>query len=199
MTSPQPTMGELYVRAMDSAAGFVNAVRPDRWHVPTPCTEWDLRVLVRHMTYENLWAGELFRGKTMEEVGERFDGDILGDDPIGAFNRSIEAATAGVSVSGAMQAVCHLSFGDFPGAEYAKQLFQDLLIHGWDVAKASGQDATLEPALVDACHPLAVEMMALAEGSGAFGAPVLVSEEDPKQTRLLALLGRRADWSPAAA
>ena len=40
----------------------------------------------------------------MEEVGDRFDGDVLGDDPIGAFNRSVEAATAGVSVPGAMEA-----------------------------------------------------------------------------------------------
>ncbi len=198
MTSTPPTMGELYIRAMSSAAGFVNAVRPDRWHVPTPCTEWDLRVLVTHMASENLWAGELFRGKTIAEVGDRFDGDVLGDDPVGAFNRSVEAATAGVSVPGAMQAVCHLSFGDFAGAEYAKQMFQDLLIHGWDVAKASGRDATLEPALVEACYPISEEMMALAAGSGAFGTAVPVPEEAPKQTRLLALLGRRADWSPPA-
>ncbi len=74
MTSRAPTMGELYVRAMGSAARFVSGIAEGAWHDPTPCTEWDLRVLVNHITYENLWAAELFPGKTLAEVGDRFDG-----------------------------------------------------------------------------------------------------------------------------
>ncbi|MCH8847836.1 MAG: TIGR03086 family protein [Chloroflexi bacterium] len=197
MTSQTPTMGELYVRAMRSAARFVSGVPEGAWHDPTPCTEWDLRVLVNHITYENLWAAELFPGKTMAEVGDRFEGDVLGDDPIGAFNRSVEAATAAVSAPGAMEAVTHLSFGDTPGSEYAKQLFGDMLIHGWDVAKASRQDAALDAALVDMGLPLAEEVASLPEGNGAFAARVPVPGDAPAQTRLLALMGRRADWAPA--
>ncbi len=196
MTSRTPTMGEWYVRAMESAAGFVSSVHADQWHDPTPCTEWDLRVLVNHMTYENVWAAELFPGKTMAEVGDRFEGDVLGDDPIGAFNRSVEAATAAVSAPGAMEAVCHLSFGDAAGSEYAKQLFEDLLVHGWDVAKASRQDPALDTALAEMGLPVAEEAMHLAAGSGAFAAPVPVPADAPAQTRLLAFLGRRADWRP---
>ncbi len=194
MTSRTPTMGELYVRAMGSAARFVSGVRAGRWHDPTPCTEWDLRVLVNHVTYENVWAAELFLGKTMAEVGDRFEGDVLGDDPIGAFNRSVETASAAVSVPGAMEAVCHLSFGDVSGSEYAKQLFAEMLVHGWDVAKASRQDAALDAALVDVGLPIAEEAMRLAAGSGAIAAPVPVAGDAPAQTRLLAFLGRRADW-----
>ena len=194
MTSRTTTMGELYVRAMESAARFVSGVRAGQWHDPTPCTEWDLRILVNHMTYENLWAAELFPGKTMAEVGDRFDGDVLGDDPVGAFNRSVEAASAAVSVPGAMEAVCHLSFADVPGSEYAKQLFVEMLVHGWDVARASGQEAALDAALVDVGLPIAEEAMRLAAGSGAIAAPVPVADDAPAQTRLLAFLGRRADW-----
>ena len=194
MTSRTPTMGELYVRAMESAARFVNGVHAGQWHDPTPCTEWDLRLLVNHMTYQNLWAAELFPGKTMAEVGDRFDGDVLGDDPIGAFNRSVEAASAGVSATGAMEAVCHLSFGDVPGSEYAKELFGEMLIHGWDVAKAAHQDATLDAALVDLGLPIAEEAMRQGAGSDAIAAPVPVPDDVPAQTRLLAFLGRRADW-----
>ena len=197
MTSQAPTMGELYIRAMASAARFVSGIGAGQWHDPTPCTEWDLRVLVNHITYENLWAAELFPGKTMAEVGDRFEGDVLGGDPIGAFNRSVEGATAAVSAPGAMEAVCHLSFGDTPGSEYAKQLFGDMLIHGWDVAKASRQDAALDTALVDLGLPMAEEVASLAGGSGAFAAPVPVPGDAPAQTRLLAFVGRRADWAPA--
>ena len=197
MTSQAPTMAELYVRAMASASRFVSGVPEGAWHDPTPCTEWDLRALVNHITYENLWAAELFPGKTMAEVGDRLEGDLLGDDPIAAFNRSVEAATAAVSAPGAMEAVTHLSFGDTPGSEYARELFADMLIHGWDVAKASRQDAALDAALVDAGLPLAEEVAAMAGGSGAFAAPVAIPGDAPAQTRLLALVGRRADWAPA--
>ncbi len=196
MTSRTPTMGDWYVRAMESAVRFVSGVRVSQWHDPTPCTEWDLRVLVNHMTYENVWAAELFPGKTMAEVGDRFDGDVVGDDPIGAFNRSVEAATAAVSATGAMEAVCHLSFGDVPGSEYAKQLFGEMLIHGWDVAKASRQDPALDAALLDVGLPIAEEVASMAEGSGAIASPVTVPGGAPAQTKLLAFLGRRADWRP---
>ena len=194
MTSGTPTMGEWYVRAMESAARFVSGVRPGQWHDPTPCSEWDVRALLNHMTQENAWAAELFPGKTMAEVGDRLDGDVLDGDPIGAFNRSVEAATAAVSVPGAMKAVCHLWFGDIPGSEYAKQLFGGMLIHGWDMAKASRQDAALDAALVELGLPIAEETMALAEGSGVFAPQVPVPDHAPPQTRMLAFMGRRADW-----
>ena len=196
MTGRTPAMGEWYVRAMASAARIVNGVRAGQWHDPTPCTEWDLRVLVNHMTYENLWAAELFPGRTMAEVGDRFEGDVVGDDPIGAFNRSVEGATAAVSAAGAMEAVCHLSFGDVPGSQYAEQLFAEMLVHGWDVAKASRQDAAMDTVLVDVGLPVAEEAMRMAAGSDALAAPVAVADA-PAQTRLLALLGRRDDWAPA--
>ena len=200
MMSETMTMGECYGRAMAATAKLVSGIGPGQWHDPTPCTEWDLRVLVNHITYENLWGAELFPGKTMAEVGDRFDGDGLGDDPIGAFNRSVEAATAASTAPGFMDAVCHHSFGDVPGSEYAKQLFADMLIHGWDVAKASSQDAAMDAALVDVGLPLAEEAMSQAEGSGAFAARVPVPDGAPAQTRLLAFVGRRADWaSPSPA
>ena len=160
-------------------------------NAPTPCTEWDLRALVNHIAGENLWAAELFPGKTMADVGDALDGDVLGDDPIAMFNRSVAAAKAVVSAPGAVEATCHLSFGDYPGSEYAKQLFMDLLIHGWDVAKATGQDATLDPQLVEACYPVAEEAVAQFGQYGVFGTKVGVPADVSRQTSLLALVGRQ--------
>ncbi len=66
-----------------------------------------------------------------------------------AYARSVPLAAAAAEASGAMDAVCHLSFGDFR-SEYALQLFLDTLVHGWDIAVGSGQDATLDADLVQA-------------------------------------------------
>ncbi len=95
-----------------------------------------------------------------------------------------------------MEAVCHLSFGDVPGSEYAKQLFGEMLIHGWDVAKASRQDAALDATLVDVGLPIAEEAVPLVAGSGAIASPVTVPDGAPAQTKLLAFVGRGADWRP---
>lgn len=75
-------------------------------------------------------------------------------------------------------------------AEYSKQLFLDTLIHGWDIAVGSGQDATLDDHLVQMRTPLA-QAIAYNEGYRAvFAAPTTTSPNDNPQTYLLGLLGR---------
>lgn len=182
----------LYLRAMASAQKAVDGVKASQLHDPTPCAEWDLSQLLNHLVYENLWAGELFQGKTMAEVGDQFERFLLTDDPAGDFKGAVAAATGAASASGAMEGTCHLSFGDFPGSEYAGQLFLDNLVHGWDVAKATGQDTTLDPELVEACYPIAVDVAQMAAGSGAFAASLQLSADADLQTRLLAVLGRES-------
>jgi uncharacterized protein (TIGR03086 family) len=189
---PSPTSGELYVKAMAATQRYMDGVDADQWHAPTPNTEWDVKQVASHIIGENLWAGELLHGKTIAEVGDKFDGDVAGSDPAASYRASVSVATDAVTAPGAMEAVCHLSFGDFSGADYSAQLFLDLLIHGWDIAKATGQDTRLPPDLVEACIPIAQEITAMARGSGVYGNDLPVSPDADQQTRLLALVGRRA-------
>ena len=46
------------------------AITSDRWSDPTPCAEWDLRMLVDHLVYETLWVPDLVAGATLAEIGE---------------------------------------------------------------------------------------------------------------------------------
>jgi uncharacterized protein (TIGR03086 family) len=185
------TTGELYTQAMAATRRFIDGVRSDQWHAATPCSEWDVKQVANHIIGENLWAGELFAGKTIDQVGSRLDGDLAGDDPAAAYRDSAEVAGRAVSAPGAMQMTCHLSFGDFSGADYAAQLFMDLLIHGWDVATATGQDATLDARLVQACLPIAEQLTSQFRQAGVFGEDLPVEADANPQTRLLALVGRR--------
>jgi uncharacterized protein (TIGR03086 family) len=158
----------------------------------TPCADWNVEELLNHIVSGNWWASELARGATIEGVGSRLDGDQLGSDPLDAYDRSAEAAAAAFEAAGALDAPCAVSYGPVPGSVYAGHRFIDILIHGWDLAAATGQDRTLDPALVDACSAEVEPQVELIRGSGAFGEEVTILPDADAQTRLLAELGRRA-------
>ncbi|MCA1645287.1 MAG: TIGR03086 family protein [Chloroflexi bacterium] len=185
------TNGQLYARAMRSTLRIIEQVPADRWHAPTPCTAWDAQQVANHIIGENLWAGELFAGKTVAQVGASLDGDLTGADPAAAYRRSVEIAQRAIDAPGAMEATCHLSFGDHSGADYASQLFMDTLIHGWDIAKGTGQDAHMDAELVSRCLPIAEILTRQFRPAGVFGDDLPVSEDADQQRKLLALVGRR--------
>jgi uncharacterized protein (TIGR03086 family) len=182
---------DAYRRALDSFGRRVHLIDSDQWGLPTPCVDWDVHALVNHLVGENLWVPELLAGRTVAEMGDRFEGDLLGDDPIKAFDTSAQAAVQAANSDGALTRVAHLSFGDVPGEEYITELFADALIHTWDLARAIGTNDRLDPELVAKC----AEWFARAE-EGYRQAGVIedhrdVPEEADPQTRLLAAWGRR--------
>src|SRR6266568_1201688 len=186
------TPGALYVKAMTATSRVLDAVGANQWDDQTPCSEWNVTQIANHIIGENLWAGELYQGKTIADVGTSLDGDLTSGDPAAAYRRSATVASDAVTAPGAMEATCHLSFGDYSGSDYAAQLFMDALIHGWDIAKATGQSTRLDADLVGACLPVAELLTGQFRSAGVFGEDLPVSADADPQTKLLALLGRRA-------
>jgi uncharacterized protein (TIGR03086 family) len=180
----------LHADALGETGRLVAVVGDDQWHLPTPCEDWDVRELVNHLVSGNLWVAPLITGSTIDEVGERLDGDVLGDDPIDAYHRSAAEADSAFSAEGAMDAPANVSYGPVPGRVYAGHRFIDVLVHGWDLAVGAGLDTTLRPDLVEACLEVVLPEADLLAASGAFGADHEVPEGASPQARLLALLGR---------
>jgi uncharacterized protein (TIGR03086 family) len=183
---------ELHQRASEEFGRRVHLIGDDQWEQPTPCSDWDVRELVRHLVDENLWTPPLMEGSTIAEIGGRFEGDMLGDDPRKAYDESAAPAIAAIHGDGAMERTVHLSFGDFPGREYTMQLFADHLIHAWDLARAIGVDERLDPELVAACAAWFEPMEAAYRSAGAIGPAVPVAPDADDQTRLLAAFGRQS-------
>ena len=184
------TGGELFIKAMEATQKVVNKIKADQWTGSTPCTDWDVKELVNHQIGEYKWAVELLDGKTTDEVGTVQDGDLTGGDPLATFNSSLDGAKKAAQAPGAMDAVCHLSFGDYSGDDYTKQLFLDSLIHGWDLAVATGQATTLDGVLVTACMPVAEELRGMFGQYGVFGED-LRDPDANEQANLLGIMGRR--------
>ena len=144
-------MTELIDLFRRAAAGFgrhVHAVADGQWHDPTPDTEWDVRMLVNHVAVEQLWVPPLVDGSTVADIGDRLDGDQLGDDPVATWDAAVTASLDSFGAPGALERSVALSSGPRPCAEYCWEMTTDALIHAWDLARGIGADDTLDPELV---------------------------------------------------
>jgi uncharacterized protein (TIGR03086 family) len=183
---------ELHRRAVEEFGARVRAVADDQWELPTPCADWNVRQLVNHLVYENRWTVPLMNGGTIAEVGDRYEGDLLGDHPMRAWDESSAEAVQAVGADGALERIVDLSSGPTPATEYVSQLFADHLIHAWDLAQAVGADERLDPELVAACAAWFEEMEPVYRSIGAIGERPETPPDSDAQTRLLAAFGRTA-------
>jgi uncharacterized protein (TIGR03086 family) len=183
----------LYRGTLESWTDRVQAVAPELWDSATPCTDWDVRALVNHVVGEDLWTEELVRGATIEEVGDRLDGDLLGSDPREAALDAAARADRAVAETLPGHGKVHLSYGDEDIDEYVAQLAADHLVHGWDLAAATGGNRDLDPELVNEVAAWFSQREDTYRSGGAIG-PHLEAAGDA-QSQLLAAFGRDAGWA----
>ena len=118
--------------------------------------------------------------------------DLAGDDPAAAYAVASAAALAAAGTADTLTRVHVTPLGDMPGPVLAGFTTLDILVHGWDLAKATGQPAALADPL--AGHVLAFAHQALAEEehrAGRIGPAVAVPADAPVTDRLAGFLGRQ--------
>jgi uncharacterized protein (TIGR03086 family) len=186
------TAKDLYLEAMQGFDERVMLIKDDQWSAPTPCPEWDVRALVNHLVNENKWMKPLLEGKTVPEVGDAFDGDLLGANPKKAWSEASAEAAAAASEAGVLERVVHVSWADISGEDYLNQMFLDHLIHSWDLARGIGADDTLDPGLVETLYAQIAPREEELKSYGVFGGKVEADPDADTQTKLLAVLGRTA-------
>lgn len=183
---------EVLSRAEAQLDHLMHRVKDDQWAAPTPCEGWTVRQLVNHLVGEALWMPPLLAGLSPAEVGSRFDGDLLGSDPLGAWSsaRDLTRTALPPEPSGAV----HLAAGATPTSEYLWQIAADHLVHGWDLAVALGEDHRLDAESITAVAAWFAANEAAYRSAGAIGPrPELPSDAGP-QAQLLAMFGRT--WRP---
>jgi uncharacterized protein (TIGR03086 family) len=190
---------ELFDGAAEQLVARVAAVPAGSWDAPTPCSDWDVRALLQHVVNELRWIPPLLDGATVAEVGDRFDGDLLGDHPAGATTDAAREAIAAAGVVDPERTV-HLSYGDVTAAYYLAQVGLDVFVHTWDLTRATGQDGTVPDALVagatEAFHP---DEEAAWRGAGAIADPVPTGTTATPLDQLVARMGRDPGWTARSA
>ncbi|MFC8124972.1 TIGR03086 family metal-binding protein [Streptomyces sp. NPDC057302] len=181
-----------HAAALDLFTDRVHAIGADQWDAPTPCADWSVHDLVDHLNTEQLWVPPLVRdGATIASVGDAFDGDLLGPDPVASWDTASAAAQEAFRAPGALYRTVHLSFGDTAADFYCGQMITDLVVHAWDLSRAIGADETLPDDLVAFSLGEITPYAADLAKSGLFAPAVEPPRDADAQTRLLSLLGRR--------
>lgn len=182
-------MSEIAQRYHRLAARFADriaAVPDGRWDDPTPCEGWSVRTLVNHVV----------------ETQSKFRG-LVGREPITTPDPATDPATAWDAARTVMQADLddparaaagyEGAFGRGTFEEAVDQFLNlDLIVHGWDLARATGQDERIPSEDLAHVRAQADNLGDMMRRSGAFGPAVEVPADADEQARVLALLGRRA-------
>jgi uncharacterized protein (TIGR03086 family) len=188
MTIPVPgdPSGQL-AEALHATDALVAGVRADQWAAPTRCPGWSVRDLLDHLVGGNEHLAAVLRGRTPPGGG-----DHLGDDPVAAYRRSGKALLAAFSAPSVWDQVVTVPAGTVPAPVTLHLRLTELLVHGWDLARATGQPTTGLPEKL-AEQELAfsrVQLERLPPDRSPFAPPQPVEEGVPAIDRLAALLGR---------
>ncbi len=175
--------------AIAAADTVVAGIGPGQWSAPTPCTDLNVRELLNHMVSGNVLFAALASGGPTPDRSA----DHLGADPLGAFRSAGQALRQAFAAPGMLAQTYTAPFGTAPGIALVQVRVVEMLVHGWDLAKGTGQAAVLP-------EDVAERALAASKGqlSGArtrpgapFGPEVPVAADASAIDRLVVYLGRR--------
>lgn len=173
---------DLHDRSQRVFADVLSRVQPDQLGNPTPCTEWTVRDLIDHVISAN--------NSVADRCGDPVEGDL-----VAAHAVSVARAREVFAASDGMTRIHKLPIGEIPGAQFLKMRITDVLLHSWDLAKATGQDTDLDPELATAVWPMAHELIQPAfRGPGRpFGPPQPCPDARSAADQLAAFCGRSVE------
>jgi uncharacterized protein (TIGR03086 family) len=192
-------IADRYRRRADDFQRKVEGVQADQWADASPCETWTAREVVGHVVD--------MHGVMLRPLDRALSpAPSVAEDPLAAF-RSARADVEAVLDDAALAATrCDTPGGPMTMEEQIDQVVSDdLPPHGWDLARATGQDDTIDPVDLDrlwsVTTSIPAELMeryrtpgAFGPGIEVFGPEVPVAVDAPLQHRFLGLIGRDPNW-----
>jgi uncharacterized protein (TIGR03086 family) len=182
--------------AADRVTRLLDGVTDDRLEAPTPCADTTVGALLSHL----LGLAEAFRAAAAKEPDPGAPPVVQpAPDPQWRtlLPQRLDALVAAWRDPAAREGMTSAGGVEMPAAAIAVVALDELVLHGWDLARATGQAYAVDPEIVQACLGF-VEAAARPEGvPGLFGPPVPVPGDAPVLDRLVGLSGRDPAWTPA--
>ncbi len=175
--------------AITTTRQVLTGVTPDQLSQPTPCAKWTVSDLINHI----VGAQDFFASGASGSAPSGDDADAASGDYLAAFDSGTQRCVAAFQADGVMEKMLTLPFGPMPGAAFAGLAATDTFTHGWDLAKATGQDTNLAPDLAAQLLEGAKQAIAPAfrsEDGAVFGPEQTAPDGASNADRLAAFLGR---------
>jgi hypothetical protein len=149
--------------------------------------------LLANHAKDEAWVPDVIAGKTIEEVGDTWKGDLLGSDPVGNYDKLNDLATAAVSRPIADGQIAHLSYGDFPVSDFLEHTSYYRGFQAPLIAQVAGIKFHMTDDLIDGLWSSVEPQIEQLRAIHVFGPPIEVPEGSDRQALLLGMTGF---WRP---
>ncbi|MBA0127621.1 TIGR03086 family protein [Haloechinothrix sp. YIM 98757] len=180
--------------ALGAVGDLVADIRQDQWSALTPCPEWQVRDLVNHMVIGSRLFTGILRGAAAAAPGalDPKAGEKLGDDPASTHGEAAGDLLAAFRQPGVLESTFEVPVGTVPGIVAVHLRVVEELVHGWDLARATGQQLRFPDEIVERALEFTRGKLAdVPPDRSPFGPPQPVPDDAPPVDRLAAILGRR--------
>lgn len=179
-------------------AGLLDAIDDSRLDGPTPCPDYAVRHLLGHLT----GLATAFRDAARKDLGAStaLPPDsalpVLEEDWREVLPRRLAEVAAAWRSADAWTGMTRAGGVELPGEVAGAVALDELVIHGWDLARSTGQPYEAGEAELRTCAALLAPADDDPDRGGIFGPPVPVPDDAPLLDRVIGLSGRRPDWRP---
>ena len=185
---------ELFGKATSGVTKIVAGIKQEQLQAPTPCTEWNVQVLLNHLIggAENFAKAMSGAPVSTGDTGSSQSSETNVANLTQGYRAAITSALEAPRAPGAIAKKINTPIGEMAAGEFLALNFMDHFVHGWDLAKATGQDANLDPALAEICYAMFVpDMTDMGRAHGVFGPAVAVADNASTPDKLLGSMGRQ--------
>jgi uncharacterized protein (TIGR03086 family) len=186
---------EALADALSEVGALIDNVRPEQWAGPTPCTDWSVRRLIEHLTGLNLVFTAILRDQ--QPPVRKDDDAVLDDERSAAYSASAAQLLAAFAQPGVFERDYRGPLGTVTGAERLQIRLCDLIAHGWDLARATGQELRLPDDVVEQSLTFVQRQLSDDARPGRFEPAQPAPSDAPAIERLAAFLGRPVGEWPA--
>jgi hypothetical protein len=192
------TQQQLFLASDAALREVIDQFTPETLALAVPA-EWStnktttMSGLLANHAKDEAWVPDVIAGKTMDEVGDAWKGDLLGSDPIGNYDKLNDLATAAVSKPIAEGQIAHLSYGDFPVGTFLEHTSYYRGFQAPLIAQVAKIPFHRSDDLIDMLWSSVEPQIEDLRNIHVFGPPIEVPDGSDRQALLLGMTGF---WRP---
>ena len=193
MAQQGPSPIELYEAAIQQMLPTLAGVKADQLSSSTPCSKWNVQALLNHQLLVAQFCYDVIAetGAADPSSMEAVNDPLPSQGAQAAFESGTARVLEAIKATGKLEKVLDTPFGQMPAGHFLMIPLGDIVIHKWDLAKATNQNTSIDSGLAEASYGALSQGIEQARELGFFGSEVTVPISGSIQDKLLGLSGRQ--------